>query len=222
MKTEKSTSGKTGNVAETVTGEKVTGMSRGNKVLLVVLTLLVMILGVALLYDVKPGPAPQVAVAVASEVVAPTTPALALPPMADPQPRRLTPADLQRLQGVQQKLRDLTANGRQPEPMEVDPILQELITIQGSPIVGGVDLRVLRQNLLIASKLQKIAYELEAEIKKPNPDQKKIAALQASLVEEQRGLQMNIMPGTALPQGVSPASRIPQAPQGGQLPRAGQ
>jgi hypothetical protein len=99
---------------------------------------------------------------------------------------------------VQQKIRELTANGRQPSPAELDPILQELAEIQGPN--GSVNIQALRDNLKVAERMQKLAEDLQAEIKKPQPqqDMAKIRAIQESIMREQSGLRLDFMAGGAL------------------------
>ncbi|MDR3351524.1 MAG: hypothetical protein LBO00_00585 [Zoogloeaceae bacterium] len=100
-----------------------------------------------------------------------------------------------RMRRLQQRLRELTANGRKPTPMELDPILQELTEIQGSTRIAGMDIQVLRDNLKVADRIQKLAQELEAEARKPQAlrDNAKIQRLQAAILQEQRALRMDFM-----------------------------
>jgi hypothetical protein len=104
-----------------------------------------------------------------------------------------------RIRQLQEKMRALTANGRQPSPMEMDPILRELAEIQGSNTVGGVDLQVLRDNLKVADRMQKLAQDLAVEARKPAAEQdaEKIRSLQAAILQEQRGLRLDFMAGGA-------------------------
>jgi hypothetical protein len=111
----------------------------------------------------------------------------------------------ERVRRLQRKLRELTANGRKPAPMEIDPILQELTEIQGSTTVGGMDIQVLRDNLKIADRMQKLAQELQEEAQKPQRDAAKIKALQEAILQEQRALRMDFMAGGAAAPAPAPA-----------------
>jgi hypothetical protein len=51
------------------------------------------------------------------------------------------------IEGIQQRLQALVANGRQPTAKEVDAVLADLQKNQGSNVVGGVNLQALRDNL---------------------------------------------------------------------------
>ncbi|MDR2112280.1 MAG: hypothetical protein LBQ62_04140 [Candidatus Accumulibacter sp.] len=111
-------------------------------------------------------------------------------PVARPDAQRV-----ERMRRLQQRLRELTANGRKPTPMELDPILQELTEIQGSTRIAGMDIQALRDNLKVADRIQKLAQELEAEARKPQAqrDNAKIQRLQAAILREQRALRMDFM-----------------------------
>ena len=115
---------------------------------------------------------------------------------------------------VQQKIRELTANGRQPLPMELYPILQELAEIQGPNNTGGVNIQALRDNLKVADRMQKLAEELQAEIKKPQSqqDMAKIKAIQESILQAQSSLRMDLMMGVAQQQAAPPP--VQQQPVG--------
>ncbi|MDR3086374.1 MAG: hypothetical protein LBU45_00230 [Azoarcus sp.] len=121
---------------------------------------------------------------------------------------------------VQRKIRELTANGRQPSPAELDPILQELAEIQGTSNIGGINIQALRDNLKVADRMQTLAKELEAEIKKPQAEQDmaKIKSIQDAILREQRGLRLDFMAGGAqppvLPTPPIPAQPAPQPPAG--------
>jgi hypothetical protein len=138
-------------------------------------------------------------------------PSSALPPAAAPWPDltqslpdgaaapRRDARRVERIRRLQEKMRALSAGGRQPAPLEVDPLLQELAEIQGSTQVGGVDIQVLRDNLRVADRIQKLALELEAESKKPRPerDMAKIKSLQEAILQEQGALRLDFMTGGA-------------------------
>ncbi len=98
-----------------------------------------------------------------------------------------------RLKEIQKKFQALSADGKTPDIREVDRLLGELIEIEGSPIIAGVDLSVLRNNLQVAQEVQTLAKALENESKQPSPDEKKIAAIVEQMQALQKQLRTDIM-----------------------------
>jgi hypothetical protein len=96
------------------------------------------------------------------------------------------PVDVVRLQALQKKFETLSAQG-EPDLREVDALFAELIEIQGTSVIAGVDLNVVRQNLRIARDLQQVTREMDAEYKKPAPDAAKMEDLrrQATVLQNQ-------------------------------------
>ncbi|MDR1274924.1 MAG: hypothetical protein LBL72_00805 [Candidatus Accumulibacter sp.] len=162
--------------------------------------------------------------------VTPTAPARSAPPAAAPgnvpwqwgakpseTPSPLAPAPattgernakVAQITELQQDLKALMAKSAgRPAEIDigaVDALLVRLIEIQGNPVVGGVDLRVLRQNLVVAKDMQALAKELESETKKPKPDRAKIDSLVQRIQSLQQGLRLGIAENVANP--------APQAP----------
>jgi hypothetical protein len=108
-----------------------------------------------------------------------------------------------RLNELQKDLRSLMAKSAgRPAEMdigELDALLGRLIEIQGNPVVGGIDLRVLRQNLVVARDMQALAKELEAETRRPNPDKARMDGLVQRIQSLQQGLRLDILRNPALP-----------------------
>jgi hypothetical protein len=111
-----------------------------------------------------------------------------------------------RLAELRRKFEAISASGKEPDIGEVDALLEELIAIQGTAVIGGVDLRVLQRNLKIAGEMQKLAVEMEAEQKKSNPDLKKIQAMTEKLQVLQTRLQASFGIADA-PSSVAPVKR---------------
>ncbi|GHU31407.1 hypothetical protein AGMMS50256_19830 [Betaproteobacteria bacterium] len=168
---------------------------------------------------------------VASVSTAPTPPPQYLPRHVQPMPgtgqalsrssaRNSNALRAERARRVQQKMQELTANGRKPSPAELDPLLQELVEIQGTSNIGGVNLQALRDNLKVADRMQTLAKELEAEIKKPQPerDMAKVKSIQEAILREQQGLRLDFMAGAQPPMmppmPTLPAQPAPQPPAG--------
>lgn len=124
-----------------------------------------------------------------SEPAAPnSSPFAALPP-----PPVFVPGnvDIVRLQALQKKFETLSTQ-REPSIDEVDALLSELIDIQGSSVMAGVDLNVVRQNLRIAGDLQQVAREMEAEQKKSAPEVAKMKDLQQRAADLQNRLAASL------------------------------
>jgi hypothetical protein len=137
---------------------------------------------------------PPAARLASSALSVPPAPARLPAPAALPNPfPALGPDEIARLQILQGKFERLSTQ-QNPDLSEVDALLGELIEIQGTSTIAGVDLNVLRQNLGTARDLQQVAGEMDAEYKKPAPDLKRVealrqraAALQYRLVASVRG-----------------------------------
>ncbi len=90
------------------------------------------------------------------------------------------------LQMIQQRLHALVANGRQPTPREVDQVLADLQQNQGTNVVSGVDLRVMRDNLAHTHRIAEIAKEIQGIAANPTKDDEpRIAALVAEMQRRQ-------------------------------------
>jgi hypothetical protein len=97
------------------------------------------------------------------------------------------PVDPARLQALQKKFEALSTQ-KTPDPDEVDALLGELVDIQGTSVIAGVDLNVLRQNLRLARDLQRITEEMDAEYRKPVSDTAKMESLRQKAVALQNQL----------------------------------
>lgn len=87
---------------------------------------------------------------------------------------------------IQQRLQALVADGRQPTPSEVDLVLADLQKNQGSNVVAGVDLQVMRDNLAHTNRIAKIAKEIQGIAANPaKGDELRIAALVAEMQRRQ-------------------------------------
>lgn len=73
---------------------------------------------------------------------------------------RRSEAETARLASIQQRLQQATLDGN-PDPEQVISLLEELESVQGEPLPGGVDLAVLRQNLRVAGQMQRIAENVQ-------------------------------------------------------------
>jgi hypothetical protein len=72
------------------------------------------------------------------------------------------------IEGIQQRLQALVANGRQPTAKEVDAVLADLQLNQGGNMVGGVNLQALRENLARTDRIGQIAQEIQAIASQPS------------------------------------------------------
>lgn len=102
---------------------------------------------------------------------------------------------MKRLKDLQTRFRELSVDGKAPDIDELDRLLDELVGIQGTSVIAGVDLNVLRQNLWVAKEVQALAKELEEESKKPKPDQNRMLEITKEIQEVQRKLRTDIMAG---------------------------
>lgn len=71
------------------------------------------------------------------------------------------------MEGIQQRLQALLANGRQPTAREVDAVLADLQKNQGGNVVAGVNLQALRDNLARTDRISQIALEIQAIANQP-------------------------------------------------------
>lgn len=97
------------------------------------------------------------------------------------------------LEQIQQRLQQLTANGRQPSAAEVDAVLADLQKNQGKNALAGVDLQGLRDTLARTDRIQQIGLELQAIA--VNPSKADQARLQSLSAEMQR-LQTSLLAGS--------------------------
>jgi|GEM_PF-3864442 hypothetical protein len=102
-----------------------------------------------------------------------------------------------RLKELQARFKEISGPGKTPDIDELDQLLGELIDIQGTAVIGGVDLNVLRENLQVAQEVQALAKELEIESKRPSPDQNRILEITKEIQAMQGRLKTNILAGGA-------------------------
>ena len=126
-----------------------------------------------------------------------TSNALAVPTLGGSEVQALTPLAIGKpgspsLEQIQQRLQQLTANGRQPSAAEVDAVLADLQRNQGKNAVAGVDLQGLRDTLARTDRIQQIGLELQAIA--ANPSKVDQARLQSLTTEMQR-LQTALIAG---------------------------
>jgi hypothetical protein len=142
-------------------------------------------------------PAPLIPV---SEPATPNFP----PSAASPPSRVFVPksVDIVRLQALQKKFEVLSTQ-KEPSLDEADALLNELIDIQGSSVIAGVDLNVVRQNLRIAGDLQQVAKEMETEQKKPTPDAAEMENLRQRAADLQNQLAASLH---GQPTGAAPSA----------------
>jgi hypothetical protein len=189
-----------------------------------VLGMLVCALGVALFVVLNRQPDAPPARPVRETAAAPAIPApvpFVFPSAANPLPSVAAslppfapkPVDIVRLQALQKKFETLSVQG-EPNIAEVDALLNELIEIQGSSVIAGVDLNVVRQNLRIAGDLQQVAKEMEAEQKASAPDaarlenlRQRAAALQNQLTASLQGRPVGAAPGAPFAPSAGTGSR---------------
>lgn len=113
-------------------------------------------------------------------------------PGGAPQPG--APADPQAMAALQEKFSRLIEGGRQPAPAEVEALLGELERAQGSSVVGGVRIDVLRSNLVKSQQMQALAEEIQRLAEQPGgPDQQAIQRKLAELQKLQSELRLDLM-----------------------------
>lgn len=104
------------------------------------------------------------------------------------------PADPQAMAALQDKFARIIEGGRQPSPAEVEALLGELERAQGSSVVGGVRIDVLRSNLLKSQQMQVLAEEIQRLAEQPGgPDQQAIQRKLAELQKLQSELRLDLM-----------------------------
>jgi hypothetical protein len=84
---------------------------------------------------------------------------------------------------IQQRLQRIAASG-QPNLRELDGVLADLQRNQGSTVVAGVNLQVVRDNLARTEHIQQLAQQMQALAANPTPETP--ARLQALMSEMQR------------------------------------
>lgn len=108
------------------------------------------------------------------------------------------------LQQIQAELQALTAGGRQPTPAEVERVLAKLQDNQGSAVVAGVNLEVLRHNLRVAEQMRVLALEVQRLSAQPTPENTaRMQQLSAQLMQLQGQLQPDIRTAAPLSSEVS-------------------
>jgi hypothetical protein len=93
------------------------------------------------------------------------------------------------IEGIQQRLQALVANGRQPTAKEVDAVLADLQKNQGSNVVGGVNIQAVRDNLARSDRIAQIAQEIQTIANQPS---KADLPRLKSLTEEMQRLQTSM------------------------------
>jgi hypothetical protein len=117
----------------------------------------------------------------------------------------MSPERMARLEVLRGEFEKLSASPN-PDMEEADALLGELIEIQGTSVIAGVDFAVMRQILRMSIDLQKLSNEIKAESKKPRPDQEKMKSLTRKMQDLQGQLQARLAgdpgaPGASFPQG---------------------
>lgn len=140
---------------------------------------------------------PQQAPAPAPSATVVTPPTNVSPPWARPGSAGTAvgkdPNKLRELQAIQARLTALTAGGRVSDYKALDTVLADLIRVQGSAVIGGVDFTILRSNLSKAQEIERMAKEMEALSKQPKPDAAKIQSLMTQIQAAQAGLRTDVM-----------------------------
>lgn len=162
----------------------------------------------ALIFWLRPAPAPApempssaqpgLATPAPNPASAATAPSAAMPPpwMNAPgaaAPKAANPERVRELRAVQARLSSLMAGGRKPDPKELNAVLDDLIRIQGTTVIGGVDFAVLKNNLAKSQEIEALAREMEQVSKQPKPDAKRIQALMEKIQAAQAGLRSDVM-----------------------------
>lgn len=108
----------------------------------------------------------------------------------------LTPATRARVEQAQADLAASMRPGVAPDPVKVDAALLAIREAAGTAIVGGVNLDTVRANLAVSQKIQKIAEQIDLEVKRSGQmDTKKMAMYAAEL----NRLQQQIRPDVTAP-----------------------
>lgn len=110
---------------------------------------------------------------------------------------RATPGTLEPRQAeeFQRRLGAMTANGRTPDPGELDALLADMQRSRGSDEMAGVNLAALRENLYRADRIQTLAKEMEQLVQQPNPDLPRIQLLMTQIQQLQAGIHADVRVG---------------------------
>ncbi len=107
-----------------------------------------------------------------------------------------------RLTAIMAKLQKLQSNP-QTRPRELVTVLDELQNANGSPVVGGVKIDVLRNNVLVAEKMQGMAEELRRLQNGPDsgsPQNQALIQARLAAMEALRGqLRADVLQGSPTP-----------------------
>lgn len=110
--------------------------------------------------------------------------------------------DLQQLEKMQQELTQAMQGGQQPDPKQVEALLNQLKQKHGST-VAGINLDVVIINLKVAQEIQVLALDMQRESAKPGGgDIKKMQAY----VEQLTKLQLRLRTDVSAPQ-TSPTAK---------------
>jgi len=93
-----------------------------------------------------------------------------------------------RMQAAVARLEKLQAKGASLQPGEVEEAMLELEKANGSPVLHGVRLDVLRENLIVATRMQKLMGEIQA-IQERKPLAERDAQQQADLTRKMAELE---------------------------------
>lgn len=98
------------------------------------------------------------------------------------------------LDAIQAELQGLAAGGRQPTPMEVDRVLAKLQQNQGSSVVGGVDIQMLRNNLQAAERIRTLSEQMQPLAQNPSPENtQRLQALMTEIQQVQGTLRPDVL-----------------------------
>jgi len=98
------------------------------------------------------------------------------------------------MEAIQAELSNLTANGRQPTPAEVEQVLAKMQANQGTSVVNGVDLGVLRNNLRAADRMLTISNQVQTLAQNPTPENsQKLQNLMSELQRLQASMNANVL-----------------------------
>lgn len=158
-------------------------------------------------------PPSQAAVAAVPVESAAVTSVAAPPPWADstatgpivlPDLRSAAKANPQKQaarEAIRQKIAELTANGRQPTPAEMNVVLAELERVEGASIISGINVGAVRNNLIKVDEMQRLGEQMKAESTKPGGgDVQKLNAMLARIQKLQSEMRLDIaVPPPAAP-----------------------
>lgn len=95
---------------------------------------------------------------------------------------------------IQADLKAMTAGGRQPSVAELDRVLGNLQQNQGSTVVAGVDLQVVRNNLQQAERIRLLSEEMKPLAQNPSPENtRRMQELMAEIQQAQANLRVDVM-----------------------------